>query len=88
MKGRHFSFVPMSGNDQHTQKQLLKIGKRLRDLRIQKGYSNYEQFAFDNNISRAQYGRYEKGQDMRLSSLLRVLDALETTPEDFFKGLF
>jgi hypothetical protein len=39
-----------------TKMQLKNIGKRLRDIRIKKGYSNYELFAFDNNIARAQYG--------------------------------
>lgn len=67
------------------QEELKKVGIKLRKLRIEKGYSNYETFAFTHNISRAQYGRYEQGQDLRLSSLLRVLNALEVTPEDFFK---
>jgi transcriptional regulator with XRE-family HTH domain len=75
----------MATNENLPDEQLVKIGQCLRELRIKKGYTNYEQFAFDNNISRAQYGRYEKGQDMRLSSLLKVLQALQTTPEEFFK---
>ena len=67
------------------QEELKKIGAKLRRLRIEKGYTNYETFAFTHNISRAQYGRYEQGQDLRLSSLLKVLKALEVTPEVFFK---
>lgn len=67
--------------------QLARIGRRLKELRLQRGYSNYEQFAFDHNIPRAQYGRYENGQDMRISSFLKVLDALQVTPEEFFKDL-
>ncbi len=66
--------------------ELEKMGARLKELRIAKGYSNYEQFAYDHNIPRAQYGRYERGQDLRISSLLKVLRALEVSPSEFFKG--
>jgi transcriptional regulator with XRE-family HTH domain len=63
---------------------LQKIGERMRELRKEKGYSNYETFAYENNIPRAQYGRYEQGSDLKLSSLLKVLDGLDMTLEEFF----
>lgn len=72
--------------DEYTQRQLQWIGQRLRELRKAKGYANYEQFAFQHDIHRVQYGRYEKGEDMRVSSLLKVLKALEVTPEEFWRG--
>lgn len=79
----------MEMKDEYTkdqlQEQLNKLAKRLRELRIEKGYTNYEQFAYDNHIPRAQYGRYEKGQDLRFSSLLKVLKALGISLEEFFK---
>ena len=61
------------------------LGQRFQELRKAKGYSNYETFAFDNGIPRAQYGRYEKGQDLRFSSLCKVLKALDVTFDEFFK---
>lgn len=64
--------------------QLENLGRRLKELRIARGYSNYEQFAFDNELPRAQYGRYEKGQDLRFSSLVKVLGALDITLKEFF----
>ncbi|MEL6928535.1 MAG: helix-turn-helix transcriptional regulator [Cyanobacteria bacterium J06600_6] len=67
---------------------LQRIGRRLQELRKAKGYSNYEYFAFEHSIPRAQYGRYEKGQDMRLSSFFKVLRALEVTPVEFFSTGF
>lgn len=70
--------------DPHIEQQLAHIGRRLKALRKAKGYKNYEQFAYEHNIGRAQYGRYEKGSDLRLSSLLKVLDALQVTPAEFF----
>ncbi len=78
----------MANKDVFTQKQLKKLGNRLRELRIAKGYTNYELFAYDNQIPRAQYGRYEQGQDLRFSSLLKVLKALDISLKDFFKSGF
>jgi len=72
--------------DLSTPADLEKLGARLKELRMAKGYTNYEQFAYDHNIPRAQYGRYERGQDLRISSLLKVLRALEVSPSEFFKG--
>jgi transcriptional regulator with XRE-family HTH domain len=65
-----------------------KIGQRLKSLRIEKGHSSYEKFAFSNDIDRAQYGRYERGEDMRISSLIKVLLALDISIEEFFREGF
>lgn len=68
---------------------LQKVGGKIRKLRIAKGYSNYEHFAYDHDIARAQYGKYEQGRDdLRLSSLYKVLKSLGITFEDFFKDDF
>lgn len=62
------------------------IGKRLRKLRKELGYSNGDDFAYDNPINRSQYGKYEAGnQDMRISTLVRVVNALGVTLEEFFR---
>ena len=68
-----------------TDDQLMKLGSRIKALRIKAGYSNYEHFAYDHDISRAQYGRYENGQDLRFSTLIKLLNAFEITLEEFFK---
>lgn len=68
-------------------KDLIKLGERIKELRIKKGYSSYEVFAYDHNFSRTQFGRYEKGEDLRYTSLIRVIKALEVSPDEFFKGL-
>ena len=65
-----------------------KLSKRIKQLRIDKGYSSYEYFAYDHGISRSQYGRYEKGVDLRVSSLIKLIEAFELTPSDFFKEGF
>lgn len=63
---------------------LKKVGDRLRELRKAKGYSNYEQFCFQHGFARSSYSRFERGEDLRFSSLLKVLLALEVSVEEFF----
>lgn len=72
----------------NTEDSVLNLARRIKSLRISKGYTNYETFAYENNISRSQYGRYEKGTDIRFTSLLRILNAFDITLEDFFKEGF
>lgn len=74
--------------DKYTDKQLDNLGKRIKKLRKEAGFTNYEQFAFTHEINRSQYGRYENGEDLRFSSLLKVLKALDISLEDFFKEGF
>jgi transcriptional regulator with XRE-family HTH domain len=66
---------------------LQKVGDRLKELRIEKGFSSYEDFAYSIEISRSQIGRYERGRDLRLSTLITITNALEISLEDFFKGV-
>lgn len=68
--------------------QLKQLGKRIRAIRKEKGYSNYEQFAFQNDFNRSSYSRFERGEDMRMSSLLRVLDAFDISLSEFFSEGF
>ncbi len=67
---------------------LLKMGQRLRRLRIKKGFTNYEHFAYDNGFNRAQYGRYERGYDLKISTLNRLVKAFGITLEEFFSKEF
>ncbi|WP_419869889.1 helix-turn-helix domain-containing protein [Chryseobacterium sp. CT-SW4] len=67
---------------------LKKLGERIKSLRIKKGYSSYEYFAYEHNISRAQFGRYERGEDLRFSTLIKVIKAFDMTIEEFFSEGF
>ena len=80
----------MKLEEKHTLKEedLKKLADRIRSLRLKKGYSNYENFAYEHDIARAQYGKYEKGEDLRYSSLLKVIKALGVTPKEFFSEGF
>lgn len=71
-----------------TEDGLRKLGNRIKDLRIKAGYTSYEYFAYEHEISRAQMGRYENGQDLRFSSLIKIVNAFEITLEEFFSEGF
>lgn len=68
--------------------ELEMLGKRIKELRKMKGYTNQEIFAYDNGLNRAQYNKYERGGDIRFSSLVRLLKALDISLKDFFKDGF
>lgn len=76
---------PASSSKKERDSRLVKLGNRIKHFRIKKGYTSAETFAYENNIPRAQYGRYENGEDLRYSSLLKVLDALGVTLKEFFE---
>jgi transcriptional regulator with XRE-family HTH domain len=70
------------------EEDLKKLGERIRSLRIKKGYNNYESFAYEHDKARAQYGKYEKGENITYISLLRVIKALDLSVKDFFSEGF
>jgi len=71
------------------QERIIKqMGARIKALRIKKGHTSYEDFAYENNISRSQFGKYERGADIRITSLIKVLMALEVSIEEFFSEGF
>ncbi|MBI3509274.1 MAG: helix-turn-helix transcriptional regulator [Bacteroidetes bacterium] len=65
---------------------LLSIGNKLTQLRKKKGYKSYESFAVENNLSRMQYWRIEKGKtNITIKSLARILEIHGITMEEFFR---
>lgn len=70
--------------DKGLSKEIKTIAAKLKKIRIEKGYTNYETYSYDFGLSRALYGRYEKGQDMRISSLIKILKAVEVPLSEFF----
>ena len=74
-------------NDNENSAYLKTIGERLEHFRKEAGYTNYEYFAYDNNISRPQYGKYEAGANIQLNTLIKILKAMNVTLEEFFKGI-
>jgi hypothetical protein len=64
-----------------------QVGEKLRELRIKKGYPNYEVFAYTHNISKYVIFKAENGLGITFESFLRILFALEVSLEEFSKGI-
>lgn len=67
---------------------LEKIGERIKQLRIDKGYSSYESFSFDYEIPRMQYWRLEKGKtNLTIKTLEKILKIHNITIQEFFNDV-
>ncbi len=64
--------------------ELTELGRRIRALRISKGYKSAEKFALDHNLSRVHYGRWEAGKkNITYKSLLILARAHGMTLSEF-----
>lgn len=66
--------------------RIKEVAKTLEALRIEKGFTSYENFAIEHGISRMQYWRMEKGTNFTFESLLKILDAHEMSLSEFFES--
>lgn len=76
-----------TGEDGQSKKldpRILAIAKKLEKIRVEKGYTSYENFAIEHGISRMQYWRMEKGTNFTFASFLKILDAHGMSLSEFF----
>ena len=68
-----------------TELELIKIGNKLKALRKAKGYSSPDKFAYEHNLNRSQYGKYEAGRtNITIGTLVGILIHLEVNLQEFF----
>ncbi len=67
-----------------SQTRLKQIGERIKTLRRQKGYRSYEIFAYEHNIHRSQWGKYERGANLNFVTLVKVAALLGVSLKEFF----
>ena len=69
---------------------LQKLSKRIKTVRKQSGFNSYELFSYDIEISRTGMAKYESGNfdDIRMRTLLKIIDGLGMTPKEFFSEGF
>jgi transcriptional regulator with XRE-family HTH domain len=78
-------FYPTLGMDE---KEFFKlVGERIRYIRKKKGFSQYDDFAWTNNLNRQTVLNAETGKPIHAKSLFKIIKALDETPEEFFKGI-
>ena len=86
--------IPAYGGDHQLSKKpspeerLKQIGAKLRRIRLERGYTSYESFAWDHELPRMQYWRMENGKNFTFISLIKILDALEMPLSEFFNEEF
>jgi transcriptional regulator with XRE-family HTH domain len=67
---------------------LRRLGNRIREIRIQRGFKSQEEFADYCHMHRTFLGHLETGRkDFRLTTVLRVAHALGITLQDLFAGI-
>lgn len=67
--------------------ELVAVGNRLKELRKQKGFANYEHVSYELGMSRSAYWRLENGENFSLKTLVKVCKLLGVTFEEFFQGV-
>ena len=67
------------------EEEFKKIGLRLKKLRKAKVYSSPDKFAYENNLNRSQYGKYEAGRaNITIGTLINILNCFDINLTDFF----
>ncbi len=64
--------------------RMIQIAKKLKEMRINAGYTSYENFTIDKGLPRVQYWRMEKGTNFQFESLVKILDTHEMSLSEFF----
>jgi transcriptional regulator with XRE-family HTH domain len=65
-----------------------RLGQRIRELRIKQGFGSQDAFSEFLGLHRTVIGFWETGRkDLRLSTLIRVAEALGITLSELFAGL-
>ncbi len=67
------------------QETLQKMAVKFKQLRIDKGFSSYEDYAWAHGFSRMQVWKMEQGNNLTMKSLLRILKTHDMSLAEFFK---
>lgn len=64
---------------------LIKLGAAIKAHRKDQGFTSFEHFAYELDISRSLFAKYEAGSDLRVSTLFRIIEGMGMKVSDFFK---
>jgi DNA-binding XRE family transcriptional regulator len=67
---------------------VIKTARKIKELRIKRGYLTAESFTKRHRLSRSLYLRFEKGNDIKLSSFIKIINAFDISIEDIFNDRF
>ena len=66
-------------------KRLMDMACIIRNRRIELGFTSGEKFAHEHKLNRSVYQRWENGEDLNLTSFIRLLDNLKMSGKTFFE---
>jgi transcriptional regulator with XRE-family HTH domain len=62
------------------------LGRRVRDLRLENGYSQEDMISF--GFSARHWQQIEAGRPITMTTLLRICETFEIAPERLLRGLY
>lgn len=68
--------------------EVIKVAGKIKELRIKRGYLTGESFTKQHCLSRSLYLRFEKGNDIKLSSFIKIINAFDISIKDLFDDRF
>ncbi len=63
------------------------IALKLKQMRINAGFTSYENFANAKDLDRKQYWRIENGANITISTLIKLLEIHKISMKDFFSDI-
>lgn len=67
----------------------IKLGERLKEIRLKRGHTSVEGFAFSIDVSRVLYANWEKGTgNPTFKNIVKVTRALDISLKEFFSKGF
>ncbi len=67
--------------------KLARLGKRIKELRKNKGYSSALDFALENDVSFTQMARWETGKNMTFESLCKLSESFDLPLSELLEGI-
>lgn len=68
--------------------ELKELGQRLRQLRIERGFTSAEKFAVEHDLSRVAYTKAETGSNLTYITLRKLLKVFKISIQEFFSEGF
>lgn len=66
-------------------KRFFDLAIIIRKRRMELGYKSAEKFAYDNNLNRSVYQRWENAEDLNVTSLIKLLYTLKMSASTLFE---
>jgi transcriptional regulator with XRE-family HTH domain len=77
----------MTTKKHDTEQRINKIAEKLKQLRKDRNFTSYEDFALEYDLDRKQYWRVENGSNITLKTLIKILDIYDLSLSKFFSDI-